>query len=558
MKRFRKALSLLIAFLIPISSIQAFGLEFRNENETSGTSETDNTFSHSTFEFVPEEGDLTLEELKEAELDRSDVPFEISYELAQSRLHVNRLYSQEPDDYTVMFQNRDGSKTVYVFSEKVKGRILFSQGRPEDTKEIEIASGQLVFNRVNKALSRLDSRCNEKKLFYYNIGHADIQYFNGRLSNGGTDITDDVREWTSGRMIPGNGNSFSAMPEDNSQNPSAGLAFSYTYSEIAGVMSLRNSSTNTYLKQYGTGLTMGGSDIPGGRWVVCYQNNYQYKIKLLQAPSQTTLYLAANTGLTSVELTSSPQLNKMFWIFDSYSSNNSSTPDYYYLRPYSGQQMAMNSSLGFTNVTSGTPNSSCGWILDNRIAIASYIGYQESAPLHAGAPIDNILTINPTGAMAAITWYYSNGTEVGFDSEQGEYRTIETDGIYKVRFSEWYSGIAMDPGEDEPINVVVYGNTEFNARATYMIRPTNYSDLSRTLVLSSSSATATSLSISDYSGNANSNYKEEWEAISRTFTIEPLLSGKNRIAATLPMNQYSNTMENELIILHHRIRRKDQ
>ena len=117
MKRFRKALSLLIAFLIPISSIQDFGLEFRNENEISGTSETDNTFSYSPFEFVPEEGDLTLEELKEAELDRSDVPFEISYELAQSRLHVNRLYSQEPDDYTVMFQNRDGSKTVYVFSE---------------------------------------------------------------------------------------------------------------------------------------------------------------------------------------------------------------------------------------------------------------------------------------------------------------------------------------------------------------------------------------------------------------------------------------------------------
>ncbi len=53
MKRFRKALSLLIAFLIPFSSIQAFGLEFRNEKEQSLTSETEAPFSYTL-----EEGDL--------------------------------------------------------------------------------------------------------------------------------------------------------------------------------------------------------------------------------------------------------------------------------------------------------------------------------------------------------------------------------------------------------------------------------------------------------------------------------------------------------------------
>ena len=541
MKRFRKALSLLIAFLIPFSSIHAFGLEFSNQNETSGNSETVPSVSLSPFEFVPEEGDLTLEELKKAELDRSDVPFEITYELAQSRLHVNRLYRQEPDDYTVMFQNRDGSKTVYVFSEKVKGRVFFSQGRPEDTKEIEIVSGQLVFNRVNKALSRLDSRCDEKKLFYYNIGHADIQYFNGRLSSGGTDITDDVREWTSGRIISGRGCPSEAISEIA---PSSGqLAFSYTYSEIAGVVSLKNYSTNTYLRLSGSSLVMSPSSTPdsGGRWIICYQNTYLYKIILVQSPAATEQHIVASYDLTSIELSTSNQTNRMYWIFDSYSSgNNPGDPDYYYIRPYASQSLALNSTLGFTGVSSGSQNNSCGWILDNRIAIASYIGYQESAPLHAGAPLDSILTISPTGAMTDITWYYSTGNEVGYDSELGEYRTIETDGIYKVRFSEWYSGIAMDPGEDEPINVVVYGNTEFNARATYMIRPTNYSNLSRTLRLSSTSATVTSLSISDYSGNVNNNYKEKWDDKSRTFTIETLQNGKNRIAATLPRNQYSN------------------
>ena len=532
--RMISTISFIIALVIVFSALPAYAV-----SDVSVT-ETEPAVSLSPFEFVPEEGDLTLEELKEAELDRSDVPFEITYELAQSRLHVNRLYRQEPDDYTVMFQNRDGSKTVYVFSEKVKGRVFFSQGRPEDTKEIEIVSGQLVFNRVNEALSRLDSRCDEKKLFYYNIGHADIQYFNGRLSSGGTDITDDVRGWTSGRIISGRGCPSEAISEIA---PSSGqLAFSYTYSEIAGVVSLKNYSTNTYLRLSGSSLIMSPSSAPtsGGRWIICYQSSYLYKIKLAQGPAATEQFIVASSDLTSIELSTSNQTYRMFWIFDSYSSgNNQGNPDYYYIRPYVSQSLALNSTLGFTSVSSGSQNNSCGWLLDNRIAIASYIGYSENVPLHSGTGLDSVLTITPTGAMTDITWYYTDGTEVGYDSELGEYITIETNGIHQVRFSERYSGIAMDP-VDDPINVVVYGNTEFNDSATYMIRPTNYSDLSRTLMMSSSSATETSLSISDYSGNVNSNYKEKWDEKSRTFTIETLQNGKNRIAATLPRNQYSN------------------
>ncbi|MBO4791503.1 MAG: hypothetical protein J5592_04395, partial [Clostridia bacterium] len=110
MKRFRKALSLLIAFLIPFSSIQAFGLEFRNEKEQSLPLETD-----APFAFTLEPGDLTLKQLQSARLNEADIPDVISPQLAYSREHVNRLYLQEPDDYTVMFQNRDGSKTVYYF-----------------------------------------------------------------------------------------------------------------------------------------------------------------------------------------------------------------------------------------------------------------------------------------------------------------------------------------------------------------------------------------------------------------------------------------------------------
>ncbi len=67
-------------------------------------------------------GDLTAEELKEAVLSDADKTAVVSQADIDSLEHVNRLYLQEPDEYTVIFQNRDGGKTVYVFDRPVKTR----------------------------------------------------------------------------------------------------------------------------------------------------------------------------------------------------------------------------------------------------------------------------------------------------------------------------------------------------------------------------------------------------------------------------------------------------
>ena len=53
-------------------------------------------------------------------LDAADVPAVITQAEIEQYQHVNRLYEQEPDLYTVIFQNRDGSKTVYLFGSPVK------------------------------------------------------------------------------------------------------------------------------------------------------------------------------------------------------------------------------------------------------------------------------------------------------------------------------------------------------------------------------------------------------------------------------------------------------
>lgn len=65
-------------------------------------------------------GELSPEQLMQAELSATDVPELLSTELASQNGHVNRLYSLEQDLNTVTFQNRDGTHTVYLFSNPVK------------------------------------------------------------------------------------------------------------------------------------------------------------------------------------------------------------------------------------------------------------------------------------------------------------------------------------------------------------------------------------------------------------------------------------------------------
>ena len=65
-------------------------------------------------------GDLTLEQLETAQLSSEDIPEYISQQDIEEKGHVNRLREQEPDDNTIVFQNRDGTKTAYFFSNPVK------------------------------------------------------------------------------------------------------------------------------------------------------------------------------------------------------------------------------------------------------------------------------------------------------------------------------------------------------------------------------------------------------------------------------------------------------
>ncbi len=65
-------------------------------------------------------GDMSLAELATAVLPEADKPEPVSEAAIAEKGHVNRLHEQETDRNTVLFQNRDGTKTLYYFAQPVK------------------------------------------------------------------------------------------------------------------------------------------------------------------------------------------------------------------------------------------------------------------------------------------------------------------------------------------------------------------------------------------------------------------------------------------------------
>ncbi len=65
-------------------------------------------------------GELSTEQLMDAELPDADIPEPLNVEFVENNGHVNRLRPIEQDLSTIIFQNRNGTYTTYLFSSPVK------------------------------------------------------------------------------------------------------------------------------------------------------------------------------------------------------------------------------------------------------------------------------------------------------------------------------------------------------------------------------------------------------------------------------------------------------
>ncbi len=79
-------------------------------------------------------GDLDIFQLANAELADFEIPEIISLKDIKTNKNVNRLYLQENDEYTAIFQNKDGSKTMYLFNEPIKYTDKYGVMRDKQTE----------------------------------------------------------------------------------------------------------------------------------------------------------------------------------------------------------------------------------------------------------------------------------------------------------------------------------------------------------------------------------------------------------------------------------------
>lgn len=111
---------LLLAISLLSTSIPVYAQENGNADNENSTSEE--SFEEADRNLLKDlkPGDLSLVELSDKELDDYEIPEVISVKDIKEKEHANRLFAQETDDYSIVFQNKDGSKTMYYFDEPVK------------------------------------------------------------------------------------------------------------------------------------------------------------------------------------------------------------------------------------------------------------------------------------------------------------------------------------------------------------------------------------------------------------------------------------------------------
>ena len=118
-RKLRRSMAILLSLSLAIGMFSGIGVSAEETAETREEQEIQELWTpeKEAEEALNTAGDLSLEELATAELSEADIPEVVSAAEIEERGHVNRLWEQEEDLNTVIFQNRDGTKTMYYFAE---------------------------------------------------------------------------------------------------------------------------------------------------------------------------------------------------------------------------------------------------------------------------------------------------------------------------------------------------------------------------------------------------------------------------------------------------------
>ena len=134
--------------------------------------------------------EFTLAQLQELQVPDSDIPSLMTRAQIEEKGHAVRLKAEEPNKNTVIFQNRDGSKTAYFYNTPVK--YTDENGIVRD-KSSAITAYSGMYDGKSYAYAMTD---NDVKVYFSRIGTEGV-----KLASGGYDI-EMVPMNTGSLMIP--------------------------------------------------------------------------------------------------------------------------------------------------------------------------------------------------------------------------------------------------------------------------------------------------------------------------------------------------------------------
>ena len=530
-------MSIALSVLVLLSGLSV-GIFANEETEEEQISPSDEQIVEEVpFEFPYLTGDMYLYELKDAVLDLSEVPAVISRAQIEEHDHVNRLYEQEPDEYTVIFQNRDGGKTVYVFDRPVKTQT--ADGAFADMTASAIVSASRGDNSVSMMAVGISNntattlKAMQSRLEAYKTA-LDLQPYN---------MLEDQMD-TQTLTTAGIATDLSSPMQITPNNSTEVMSVSNTYSELAGEFALKNFGIGPYLRQINSSLQMYQHiTLPYSKWLLTYVEE-GYIIEAISKIGYVLAYDMDGADTVSLEQYYEGSLldnHSFYWSIGAVYGTN-----YYHILAGSvGKLLSGNLRLSYND---GSDPVEVRWQFTNNLPYypLQSISFEEGvlyAPDESVISLPTLVT-NPTNASYAsdeteYEWLSTNEELIYYDAFHEAYCTSFYSGVAQIYCRHRYTGI-----ESVRLTVIVgYSEPGIQSGKTYILRKyeTALSATTPALTMTVGSSSNT-LSMATFQGTSaptdRSTTYYAWYDRSQAFSITDNLDGTYRISAILSTKQY--------------------
>ena len=461
-------------------------------------------------EYLP--GDLTFAECRTATLNMAEVPAVISQAQIEQYQHVNRLYEQEPDLYTVIFQNRDGSKTVYVFAQPVKSTL--GNGAVADMSAAAIVSAHQPALPSQNAMMQNSLLQNvapilamQERLDSYKAANDLKDY----------QMLDDVLETTTV-----NASAASVLVMNNSVSVAS---VSTTYSPLSGEYAIKLPNNTGYLTCINNGITTRSYvSVPYAKWLFEYYGNSQYAIQSLSKQGYYLSYVDEDyCGLEQWEDSDEGNETVLWTMYPDFNETG-------YTIALGGYALADNATMvsesyepvcQLTNHTTFVPLTSIS--ISQTVITANVDEY---------VYVPTIYT-NPENASYAISdsdfvWITTDDSMLTPDMDS--FFVLET-GIAQIYCKHLYTGL-----ESNRVTVIVSetppAGEAITSGAVYLIRP--YADI----INRSTNTPLLTMNIGNPNTIAIDSLKNPWKTVSQAFSFTENPDGSYKISAIMCTNQY--------------------